>query len=395
MGIGHLVSFHVAKFVGPKLEPKHVTLDLANRVLDALKTSGELKPWRPVPTVDDVMASLVDTAKLNATYDLEAANHQARLDAFAANPVGRPELRELLGMAEGRPVTAIGRASAFTDPLAEVREISSDDPYLPLNAPQKAFVRDVTTQVDAEYLGVHLQNLEASHSTVFLPALHDGTLFSDYLGTLRRQQTVMVKGTDEAPAAYSGHTGRTAEFGAEADQRVLEQAGQLLSEVRHTPPDAPLFTVTANILRKLNVAFDRTGPVALEGLPPEAWPELFSHPGIAGVSYRGPLAEALPLYLNLMRDRLHAAFSNLDQPVALQHLADYLQLASNTHLFPRANNSMFMSHVNYALERMGLRPITHDVLDVWAYGEDSVDFRRRFFEAVHQENPSVALPKSR
>ncbi|MBK6690194.1 MAG: hypothetical protein IPG45_37360 [Deltaproteobacteria bacterium] len=300
--------------------------------------------------------------------------------------------------AGGAPVSPFGPTSVFSGPQ---RELLGLETYgkLPVGAAARVFVRDAEAEIAPEYLALHLANLQASHEEVFLPALRDGTLFEDFLGTLRRQQAVLMDGPG---GVYTGMTGKTVAMASESvrdpDQfqhpkKYRPHAGELLSEVRMrfgaAEPEKPAFSVTAEILRRLEVSFAREGKVALPGIPKKAQPSLsLAYPA----QYIGPKVGDLPLYLDQMKLQLQLAFTSLDRPVALQHLADYLQLSSNTHLFPRGNNSMFMSHINFALERMGLNPISHGVLDVWAYVLDSKDFRPLFYEAVERANPGIQRP---
>lgn len=300
--------------------------------------------------------------------------------------------------AGGAPVSPFGPTSVFSEPQ---RELLGLEPYskLPAGAAARVFVRDAEAAIAPDYLALHLSNLWASHEQVFLPALRDGSLFEDFLGTLRRQQAVLMDGPG---GVYTGMTGKTVAMAADSvrdpdryqhPKQYRPHPGELLSEVRRrfgaAEPEKPAFSVTAEILRRLDVTFAREGKVTMPGIPKKAQPSLsLDYPA----QYIGPKVRDLPLYLDQMKLQLQLAFLSLDRPKALEHLADYLQLSSNTHLFPRGNNSMFMSHINFALERMGLNPIGHGVLDVWAYVLDSKDFRPLFYQAVERANPGVQLP---
>lgn len=321
--------------------------------------------------------------------------HTAALTAKGLISTRLASLRE---EAEG-PVSPIGEASMFHAPHQELLGL---DPVakIPLGAAARAFVRDPEERVAPEYLELHLRNLTAAHERVFLPALKDGSLFRDFLGTLRRQQVVLMEAEG---GVYTGMTGKTPVMALQAARdpnlyqppvRHRPHPGELLSEVRirfgnNVDGNQIAFAVTADILARLNVRFDRAGKVELPGIPAKAQPTLSLG---FDARYTGPKIKYLPLYLDQMALNLERALKSVDQPRALQHLADYLQVASNTHLFPRGNNSMFMSHVNFALERMGLNPIAHDVLDVWAYVLDSKDFRPLFYRAVEAANPGVTWP---
>lgn len=300
--------------------------------------------------------------------------------------------------AGGAPVSPFGPTSVFSGPQ---RELLGLETYgkLPVGAAARVFVRDAEAEIAPEYLALHLANLQASHEEVFLPALRDGTLFEDFLGTLRRQQAVLMEGPG---GVYTGMTGKTVDMAAESARnpdRFQYRAehrpypGELLSEVKTrfgaVRPEQPAFAVERRILRLLNVSFDQERTVVMPGIPKKSQPSLSLDPP---ARYIGPKVRDLPLYLDQMQLQLQLALKSLDRPVALQHLADYLQLSSNTHLFPRGNNSMFMSHINFALERMGLNPISHGVLDVWAYVLDSKDFRPLFYEAVERANPGIQRP---
>lgn len=66
-------------------------------------------------------------------------------------------------------------------------------------------------------------------------------------------------------------------------------------------------------------------------------------------------------------------------------LADYYQIAINTHLFLRGNNSIFMGHVNVILKKIGLKPVNHGNLDYKALVYNSSKFRSEFREHVIEQ----------
>lgn len=334
----------------------------------------------------------------NAPYRAGDPQRRALATPSAEGPIGA-QAAALKEEAAGAPVSPFGPTSVFSEPHRELLGLENFG-KLPVGAGARVFVRDPEAAIAPEYLTLHLANLQASHEQVFLPALRDGSLFEDYLGTLRRQQAVLMDGPG---GVYTGMTGKTVAMAADSARdpeqyqykvQYRPHPGELLSEVKTrfgaVKPEQPAFAVELRILRLLDVSFDQEKSVVMPGIPKKALPSLTLDPP---ARYVGPKVQDLPLYLDQMQLQLQFAFRSLDRPVALQHLADYLQLSSNTHLFPRGNNSMFMSHINFALERMGLHPIPHGVLDVWAYVLDSKDFRPLFYEAVALANPGVERPE--
>lgn len=383
MGIRHIVLPAAARQAGHPITARDLTETLARQLVVELSEPGMTKPGRPAITFDDVMEVFRDHAAAIRELEDAQAFHAARRADFSAHPIGRQALAELRQDAEGRPVAPIGEASAFDRPERAIEGVKKGD-LLPLQSPIRPFVRDLETPiVDADDLRTMLTNLSASVHAVFVPALRDGSLFERLDEVLKAQHRFLVDG----PAGrYGGHTGRDAQ--TEVDKTVETHAGRFLAELRVMEGGARPDELTFSVVRRLLPNFRASGLVRIEGLPEEALPQ-----NVAG-GHLGPQIQFLPLYLAKMTASLERAFASLDRPEGLRHLSDYLHVATNTHLFPRGNNSIFMSHVNYALERMGLLPIPHGQLDFTAYIESFDAFRGSFYAAIAAENPGVELPKT-
>lgn len=234
------------------------------------------------------------------------------------------------------------------------------------------------------YAKAYLTDLGAMMREVFLPQLEDGRLFADFRGSLRAQHQAFVAG------GYRGHSvGQASE--PNAGQYIFESGRRYVWDVgRHFDS---LGLAKGHSMDGLHVALKAhlaQTPITLSGLPKEAWPGLLPNPN--KLLFQVPPPEWMPKILDRMGALLEQTFQNLDRPESLTSLADYLHLGCVGHFFSRANYSIFMSHVNYALERMGLLPIAHGYLDYAALCMGHEEFRGLFWDAVAVQNPGLKRP---
>ena len=253
--------------------------------------------------------------------------------------------------------------------------------------PVAAFVRHPTDAVkDLAYLETHVTNVSASLEQVFIPALQSGRLFTDFAAVLKEQHGVLINGPG---GEYRGLWGQPHQTAVQTGEFLFEAKLRdgVLGSVAYT------FEVGSRFARGNEQFADgprRSIPLNIEWLPQEALPHLrlTEHK----ILHDSPLNEHMPLLLDRMKALLGHAFETLGEPIALQHLSDYFHVASHTHLNIRGNNSLFMSHVNYGLERAGLNPIPHKNLDIVAMRSSYDAFRGTFYAAVAAANPGVSLP---
>lgn len=273
------------------------------------------------------------------------------------------------------PAVPLGPWSFARDPARNIPEKLATERRLPPETPLKPYLRSVQSPVmDAEYLRTYVTNAAASIEQVLAPALRSGELFSQFPQVLKAQHQVLVGGPG---GDYRGLWGQPHQYPVPPGKFIYEsgQAGR------------PAYTFGLGSQHAQANQGVVEGPLHLQWLPPEALPRL----RIVGLQlvHDSPPVEHMPRLLERMAALLRLTFENLDKPESIQYLSDYFHAASHSHLFVRGNNSLFMGHVNYALERMGLNPIAHGGLDLAAMRKHYTDFRTDFYAAVRAENPGV------
>jgi hypothetical protein len=125
----------------------------------------------------------------------------------------------------------------------------------------------------------------------------------------------------------------------------------------------------------------------IPGVPEKFWPtNVKSDPGMpVSIMHFYPTPDGMAAYRSAAGAKLvaiRAEFDALDGDRLIDRIAEYYYVAGNAHFFPRVNNSMLMSQVNYLLLRKGMSGISHGYLDYVAACVPLETFKRVFAEAV-------------
>jgi hypothetical protein len=291
------------------------------------------------------------------------------------------------------------------------------------------YVRDARSPVrDTDYLRTYVTNLTKSLRDAFIPALNSGQL------------TVPLNESD-TEQAYSGGWSRQAlnYFGAIKAQHEILILGQTKEQANEAPAGGSTEHAyrgfwqggVHDVVPGLNALFEQdtnpegayrfplgfkwpgygepvtAGPLRIANVPEDAFPrvDVFGNDKLVQqVFHLSQKYKHMPLMLHRLAElhkQVYEAIESMPKirsggeppspALIIDLLSDYLHIASNTHLFERGNVSLFMSHVNYALERAGLNPIEHGGLDVTAMGKHFDEFRPIFRDAVKRDNPHAEL----
>jgi hypothetical protein len=331
------------------------------------------------------------------------------------------------GWAPSVPLPQYGVAGSPTE--REIMPPGFADGSIPgKGSPIAPYVRNADSKVDdAAYLKLYMENLTRSMRETFLPALKGGQLtipvtpddaaasvsggFSRqadaYFSMLKGQHDILILGQSREAQADSGQTPAVKTSYRGNWQGKHETVPSLKAGFESAiAPNAPYPDPDGAYRFPLGSALARgepptRGPLRLNGLSPDTWPHNDLTNDGQQLVHVGQRYKDMPLMLHSMSTSLGGAFTAIDslstasgQPdlrEVLNHLSEYLHMASHTHLFERGNVSLFMSHVNYALERAGLNPIEHGGLDVIAMGKHFDEFKPHFLAAVAEANPQANL----
>jgi hypothetical protein len=268
-------------------------------------------------------------------------------------------------------------------PEAKQHPIPELGPYL-RDAREPIGQGRVMREEDLQYLRNFVSNASAMVRDVLIPQLEDGSLFRDYAESLREQHC-------ELTPNYGGHSmGRNSY--PDAGVFIFERGRRYLFPLgRHFWSIGLLEDNQGHPATRAVYAHFKERRVELSGLPEEAWAGYQTN--AVGLAFVVPPVEQMPAVLARMGELLRLTFESLDRPEGLTHLSDYLHTCCCTHLFHRANFSLFMTQVNFVLERMGLKPIAHGYLDYAAMCLGYEEFRELFTSAVAAQNPT--LPQDR
>lgn len=243
---------------------------------------------------------------------------------------------------------------------------------------------DPGQQVD-EYARLYVKNVTSSIIEKFAPAFESGRIITDFRAILREEHRVLIMGDDPA-RPYRGWF-KGARQNAET---IAGMAGQFRSEDGYLPRFALWLP---GVFGKKSARLRPPDPVIkIEGIPEEALPTN----DVLKLEHQFPDARYLGYYLDRM-GLLMSQIRSCDSCSRLQlieKLADYYHVAINSHAFPRVNQSLFMSQVNYILRRAGIKGLRHaspgpagERLDALALVLGGDEFRRYFVHQVLNDNP--------
>ncbi len=97
-------------------------------------------------------------------------------------------------------------------------------------------------------------------------------------------------------------------------------------------------------------------------------------------------------YLRQMEGRLTQFREIAEQGVsdeALTFVAQYYQYGINAQMFEKVNQSLLMNQVNAMLKKLGLKPISHGVMDFAGQRLQPENFTRYFIDEVKAANPEL------
>jgi hypothetical protein len=298
------------------------------------------------------------------------------------------------------------------------------------NSPLGPYLRSATARVDdVDYLRTYVTHLTKSLREGFIPALQNGLLHlpttdedtrrafnggwsrqaSEFLGALKKQHDILILGQSREQLEASGQVISTDQAYRglwQGKHQTIPHLDALFESAIDpnskypNPEGAYRFGMGSRSSTYGEPVTE--GPLRIEHMPEAALPRI--EPTALSLTHLSQPFKYMPLMLHRMAELQKSVFEAIDslpeiqvsqRPPEMTHivdmLSDYLHIAANTHLFERGNVSLFMSHVNYALERAGLTPIEHQGLDVTAMGKHFDEFRPVFRKAVIRANPEASI----
>ena len=128
-------------------------------------------------------------------------------------------------------------------------------------------------------------------------------------------------------------------------------------------------------------------PVNLKGIRPDARPQNMPLMG-PGQRHLYPAPDAFDDYFSQMQDRLKRLDSlpkDAPKEVVLKNIAEFYQYGANVRPFYNVNNSLFMNMTNELLNRHGMKPVYHGILDHAAQRLQPDAFNRYFADWAQGE----------
>jgi hypothetical protein len=127
-----------------------------------------------------------------------------------------------------------------------------------------------------------------------------------------------------------------------------------------------------------NYSTSDMGTVELEGIPSVA------RPSNVNTMHIYPDGKYMPSYFKQMQRTAKEAVTlienNASQDVILAKLAEHYQYAANARPFGQINNSLFMNEVNTLLQKAGMKPMPHGILDHVAQRLQPDAFQKYFID---------------
>lgn len=275
---------------------------------------------------------------------------------------------ELGKAAPATPGRETSTVSGLPDAYEDFFQIPSTPAELASEAGRRAvapFLRTPEEPIqDPAYAHTYLTNLSRAVHQDFLPVLGDRALSHGYAGALREQHRTLMENYDGFYRVRPALQVEGGVFNFEVGRGV-----KVLMMFQGPPASPAEFDATSADYR-----------YRIEGLPPEAWPQVTSGARPALLS---PPKEQMPRvlqHLGALLDKASSALTPHDE--VLTALADYLYVGTVSQPFPRGNVSLFMAHVNVLLWERGLPTIPVRDLDLKALRSTQEQFRAEFIKAV-------------
>jgi len=241
----------------------------------------------------------------------------------------------------------------------------------------------VRNSTQASVSSEYLENLYYSITEEFDPWFRNKKK-SNFRKMLVDQHKKLVYGkTGKTP--YKGFTSIGLDVPPSVFRNALSNNEPLLISVDNKLLKNEIGLERVNELRvKLKHETDPSVKIFIDGIHPQAWPEIFMER--TGIMVQYPNAKYLNKYIDRMdvlMDEIRAINVNTSNKTKLLNtLAEYLQLGVVAHPFKRVNFSMLMGQVNYILKLHGFNGISHGLLDYAGLINDTVSFKKLFIQAV-------------
>ncbi|MGN0031786.1 MAG: LysM peptidoglycan-binding domain-containing protein [Candidatus Gastranaerophilaceae bacterium] len=138
--------------------------------------------------------------------------------------------------------------------------------------------------------------------------------------------------------------------------------------------------VEQNIAKKYSDKYStkEIGQIELEGIPADALPYN------AGINHHYPDGKYMPAYFEQMQRTSKEALDLIEkgapQNEILAKLAEHYQYAANARPFGQINNSLFMNELNTLLQKAGMKPMPHGMLDHVAQRLQPESFKKYFID---------------
>jgi len=266
---------------------------------------------------------------------------------------------------------------------------------------------------------IYVQNVTDSVREVFAPAFESGNLGLIEFERLLSQQNQMVILGENSAEPYGGfYRGENWKDSVQSDLQKARKKGQSPDEeaeikkeieflqnqagrYRRLHVDLPLQDVLPdmNSAQRLMYMNHFEGLIRIPDIPMIALPtNNFS--SSRNWNHRYPDSKHMMHYISRMQKlitQIRGCESCSREQVVLL-VADYYHTAVNAHLFPRVNQSMLMSQVNYILRRIGLRGLKHASLpplslrlDAAAIGMSREPFLQFFLRQIIEQQISSGV----
>ncbi|MBS2036371.1 FHA domain-containing protein [bacterium] len=268
----------------------------------------------------------------------------------------------------GGPAGALMKIIDFrelvADPKKQIEKFGSLVPekpnaYWQNNAEARLVMRDYLNKGDFSNVGAFKSMLQQAHSLAVEGSGGDNRYYKGRNG--------LVAGPDQLPAGEF-HTGVMGGVRAEINQEVDALAKKYGDPYRNFS-DRP------------------AEPVKLAGISSQALPQ--NMPLMSpGQRHLYPAPEAFDQYFTQMQDRLKRLNSlpkDAPKEVVLKNVAEFYQYGANVRPFYNVNNSLFMNMTNELLNRHGLKPVYHGILDHAAQRLQPEAFNRYFADWAQGE----------